>query len=551
MKKLLALLLSASLALSICLFAGCGDTPEETTASQTTAASTAETTVASTEQTTEATTAPKDTEAQTTAGESTPAETTTETTSATADTQPEDTTSAAEDTDTPPSTVDLSGYDGYTKLPGYEDVDFGGKTFIISGGIQTPDVMNTDVEIYSDETDLIHTAVRERNLLVEKLYNCKIELYAVGNPQTIASADVTGNMHTLDLYTNTYHSSGYHTGGQNYNLYSLGINFDNPWWDQAFVDTYTLDVNGKDTIYGVVGDFAITAWSSIYTLFYNIDLYQSNEYCQKIDIYQLVRDKKWTMDVFTEMIKNVKHDVNGNSVYAYADEDIMGWVRTGHASHAMHVASNMKIISNVNGSFVFSPAAQANEWSTVIDKGIEMWALEGTETISYSKIPAYIAADKALFASEILGTAIGMKDMDVSLGLVPYPLYSETQDAYCNYVDSHVGLYYIPISVPDPEVIATFFELYACHSSYTVRPAFIESYKVEYLGDEESGEMLDLIFDNLNYDPGYLWWSKYETDVGNMISGAKNTITQWAGRKGSTVVKDIEAAMEGLRDNLY
>ena len=63
--------------------------------------------------------------------------------------------------------------------------------------------------------------------------------------------------------------------------------------------------------------------------------------------------------------------------------------------------------------------------------------------------------------------------------------------------------------------------------------------------------MLDLIFDNLNYDPGYLWWSAYETDVGNMISGAKNNITQWAGRKGANIVKEIETVMEGLRDNLY
>ena len=544
MKKWIALLLSSSLALSLCLFAaGCGDTPADPTT--TAATGTAATTIAAT---TAANTTAEETTAATT--DSTPAEDTEPTT-------PEDTTEAPPATETTADTgienpvIDLSNYDGYTKLPGYEDVDFGGRTFIISGGTETPDVMNTDVEIYSDETDLIHTAVRERNLLVEKLYNCKIELYAVGNPYSIASADVTGNMHTLDIYTNTYHSHGYHTNGINYNLYNLGINFSNPWWDQAFVDTYTLDINGKDTIYGVVGDFALTGWRSIYTLFYNIDLYKSNEYCQQIDIYQLVRDKKWTMDVFTEMVKNVKRDVNGNSVYAYADEDIMGWVRTGHASHAMHVASNMKIISNVNGSFVFSPATQANEWSTIIEKGIEVWALEGTETISYSKIPAYIAADKTLFASEILGTAGGMKDMDVSLGLVPYPLYSETQDAYCNYVDSHVGLYYIPISVPDPEVIATFFELYACHSKYTVRPAFIESYKVEYLGDEESGEMLDLIFDNLNYDPGYLWWSAYETDVGNMISGAKNTITQWAGRKGANIVKEIETVMAGLRDNLY
>ncbi len=545
MKKILAFTLSLAMALSICLFAGCGDTPD---AGSTTTAST--TAPAETTGKTETTTAGG------TTASSTPAETTTAggadtdaTTNAStpANTDPEDTT--PEDTEPIGGGIDPEGFDGYTKLPGYEDVDFGGRVFTFA--MMTDDGSNggNSKDIYSDETDAIATSIRARNDVLEKLYNCTIAYNFSESPGTLVSSEVSGNMHTIDIYAQQYSSSAIYTADQAYNLYNLDIDFTNPWWDQAYVNTYTIDKNGIPAMYGAMGDYNRSAFGSAYVLLYNIDVYNQSTVCQSYDIYQLVRDKKWTMDIFVEMIKDVKFDANGNSSYSYADGDIMGWVRTGHASHAMHVASNMRIVDTVNGRFTFSPSTNPAAWSTVIDKAISVWNTEGAQTMSYADIPDYVASDKALFFSEILGTAEGMKDMDVSIGLVPYPLYSETQDAYCNYVDNHMSPYHIPISVPDPETVGTFFELFACHSKYIVRTAMIDSYTVEFLGDEESGEMLDLIISNRTYDPGYLWWSSYETDIGNMISGGKNTITQWVGRKGSAITKTFDEFITGILDN--
>lgn len=541
MRRFLALVLALSMILAVALFAGCGnDTPETTT---TASAKPVETT-SGTE------TTPTDSEKETTTANTKPGETTTEGNQGGESTTPAETTT---ETDQGGEDIgggtSLEGFDGYTKLPGYEDIDFGGRTFVICGGIETTDVMNTDQEIYSDETDAIHTAVRERNLLVERLYNCNIELLAVETPGATASADVTGNQHTIDIYSAMYLSAGAYTGDQIYNLYNLGINFENPWWDQNFVDTFTFDVNGTPAMYSAIGDFSLTANDSIYVLFYNKDVYESSPVCNKYDIYQLVRDMKWTMDIFMEMAKDVKRDANGDSTYNYTDGDILGWIRTGHATHALHVASNMRIVDNVDGKFVFSPSAEVTAWSTVIDQAINVWNAEGNQTISYSDIAPTIVADQTLFASEILGAAERCKDDDVSLALVPYPLYNENQLAYANYVDNHKCDYMIPISVPDPENVATFFELYTCHSRYTVRKAFIETFKVEYFCDEESGEMLDLILDNRTYDPGYLWWSAYETDIGNMISGGKNTITQWVAKKGANLTKNFDDFFTNLYDN--
>ena len=538
MKRLIALFISMGMMLSVLAWAGCGDTPADPT-------TTASTTTAQT--TTAATTTADDTTAQTTTADTTTAESTTGATETDA-TEPADTTGATEPDDTTAATdpatpgVDLSNFDGYSKLPGYEDIDFGGRVFTLGlhdGG--------NEVMFYNDGTNVRDVSVRERNALVEKLYNCKIEFNISASPASLVNADVTGNICTIDYYMTQYPNPGYATNQQNYNLYNLGINFDNPWWTKSYVDSFTVDKNGAPALYGAF--YTGCGFGSTYSLFYNIDVYNQNAVCQQYDIYQLVRDKKWTMDIFVEMIKAVKHDANGNSTYSYQDGDIMGWIRTGHATHAMHAASDLRIIENVDGKLSFAPSARANEWATVIDKAIAVYATEGSQDVSYSYIPEYVASGKALFFSEILGTVESMADMDVSVGLVPYPLYSEAQENYCNYIDNHIQDWHIPVSVADPETVAIFAELYACHSHYVTYPACIEWYTVELFGDEESAEMMELIFNNVTFDPGYLWWSNYETDLGNMISGGKNNVTQWAGRKGSEVQKKIDDFMTGIIAN--
>ena len=205
MKRILALALSFAMILTVCLFAGCGDTPEETTtAATTTAASTPAETTGKTESTS----------ANDTTAESTPAETTTAggadtdaTTNAStpANTDPEDTT--PEDTEPIGGGTDLEGFDGYTKLPSYEDVDFGGRVFTFA--MMTDDGSNggNHKDIYSDETDAIATSIRARNDVVEKLYNCTIELNSSESPGTLVSAEVSGNMHTIDIYAQQYSSA--------------------------------------------------------------------------------------------------------------------------------------------------------------------------------------------------------------------------------------------------------------------------------------------------------------------------------------------------------
>ena len=152
MKRILAIVLSLAMILVVFLMAGCGenDTPETTKGSE-----------------------PADTTASDKPGTSGGTSSGEETTGGS---QSEDTSSGDDGSS---STVEI---DGYNKLPGYEDVDFRGTTFVIVGDTATDDFSKSpSEEIYSEGTDTISVAVRLRNSTMEKLYNCKIELIAINS----------------------------------------------------------------------------------------------------------------------------------------------------------------------------------------------------------------------------------------------------------------------------------------------------------------------------------------------------------------------------------
>jgi hypothetical protein len=80
---------------------------------------------------------------------------------------------STETTSMPPgeTTSDTEKNPAMIKPQGFEDLDFGGKTFVIATQSGTDARWETTKEIYTDEPSAIGTAVRERNKIIELLYN--------------------------------------------------------------------------------------------------------------------------------------------------------------------------------------------------------------------------------------------------------------------------------------------------------------------------------------------------------------------------------------------
>ena len=566
MKRFLALVLSLAMILTVFLMAGCGDGTTETTSSTSTSGTTGSSSSEGTEtkstpgtsggavetigtDNTSGTTAstPDDTSDETTGSTSTSGTTGSE--SGTEESTPGTSGGAVEPTrtdSTPGTSASTSGttaeLDGYNKLDGFEDVDFGGATFTIAA-VDDDGIWN---EVYSSEADTISVAVQQRNKVIESLYSCNIEVMIGADPYSFVMADRMNGQETIQAYMVQFGGKPRAESGENYNLYNLGINFENPWWDQTYVNSFRVRKNnGSMALYLAVGDFALTTFNETRALIVNNTVLENSPITD--DIYELVRNHEWTMDKFVEMIKAIAASQGGNYNRYWSEGDIMGWVRTSDAAHALHVASGLSIIENNDGVMNFAASEHLAEWDSVIDKAISLWNMDetqGVEDISPLIVHEVAKSSNVLFFSaglDVLREADG-----ASVSVVPYPLYSTSQENYAHFVDNSFCAYAVPTTVSNPTVMGQFLEVYAFHSRYLVRPAWIDAYAYEYCNDADSAEMLEIILDTRTYDPGYLWWSQYESSFSGFISNDQNEVTRWNDRNAATIQNDINAFVEKI-----
>lgn len=87
-----------------------------------------------------------------------------------------------------------------------------------------------------------------------------------------------------------------------------------------------------------------------------------------------------------------------------------------------------------------------------------------------------------------------------------------------------LSLISVPVTAADPGRTAMILELMGCKSKEILTPAFYEkTLKGKYFRDEESGEMLDIIFSSRVYDIGYYSnWGNLHTRLEGMSQSAKS-----------------------------
>ncbi|MCL2159730.1 MAG: hypothetical protein FWH48_10015, partial [Oscillospiraceae bacterium] len=89
-----------------------------------------------------------------------------------------------------------------------------------------------------------------------------------------------------------------------------GFQLDKPWWNQNMNREMTI---GGALLFGV-SDYIIPEPNVIY---FNKELQAS--YGME-DFYSIVREGKWTLDKFTELVKIPMADLNGDGIYDASDQ---------------------------------------------------------------------------------------------------------------------------------------------------------------------------------------------------------------------------------------
>ncbi len=359
--------------------------------------------------------------------------------------------------------------------------------------------------------DRVNDAIYARNRRVESEYNAVITEITAANTNDNLKNQIMASDDSFDiamLYDELV--SGYFVDGLFDTWDSLPhLDTSRSWWNNDANEVFRI--NGKQ--FAAVGDFSLAMLSRGFVMLFNKDMQAKAGL--DTNLYDLVRDSKWTFDEFASFSKNFVSDVNGDGVYDENDQyPITGavklvfgsmvtgagvkYITTGDDGNPQFAIPGNTYAFNVfeklynifNGSNLFYNVKKAN----VHDGSNEALELYGNQ--------------KNLF----LGTSImwieKCRSYNFDMGIIPFPKYDEEQADY-HVLVSGAGVATIPVTLPEDrrENVGILLDALCRDSQQNLLPTYKEVVlKTKYARDEDSAEMLDIIFDSLTYDLGLSVW---------------------------------------------
>ncbi|MBQ2709930.1 MAG: hypothetical protein IJF67_16775 [Clostridia bacterium] len=307
------------------------------------------------------------------------------------------------------------------------DKDFGGEEFTIA----TYTALLDDYEIEEMTGDVMDDALYNRNLAVEDHFNIKLAYSYDDNYMSATSAiraNVLAGDDAHDLVAHHIVDMGAMAAeGLFMNLYDLDyIDLTRPWWSQKAVESLSY----KNKVLCIaVGDYSLSSVS--YTSFIAFNKVQVENFnMTPADLYQTVRDGKWTIDRMSEIVKDVYQDLNGNTekdegdyfgianIYAGAntylkacDNPILRNDKDGVPQLVFYQEKTPIIVEKVMNLMFNNPGAISGDWNTVGNLPLEM----------------FIDAQVLFAPSDLSSAYVHYRQNKDPFGALQYPKFDETQ----------------------------------------------------------------------------------------------------------------------------
>ena len=391
------------------------------------------------------------------------------------------------------------------------DNDYGGYEFTFLGNSTAYNSYWFSKDLYSEgeNGDLINDAVYARNLAVEERFNIKINAKLSGTQYNDAKKSIQSGDNTYDVFSVPLQGASAQLAqdGLLMDLKNVPyIDLEKPWWDQRA--NKELSINKK--LMFTISDLLIIDKDALFIFLFNKDVIQEHGL---EDPYQLVRDDKWTVDKMWEMTKGISKDVNGDGIMD--DKDAYGLLTANHTIQGNVVGSGHFIVTKDENDTpvlnITDPIIQASydKWINIMNDRANTWLANDPKwNNKYPDIWMYqlqvLNEKRGLWLYAGMDRVTTLRDFDCNFGILPNPKFDESQSEYYNQVHPWcTTAISIPMSAPNPERTGIILEALTAESYYTLRPAYYDkSLKTKFMRDDESGEMLDLIFATRCYDLG-------------------------------------------------
>ena len=390
-----------------------------------------------------------------------------------------------------------------------------------------------------DETNVaISEAVMERDAELENRYGVIMDY-------TVKDGNSSGqNEYVTNIRNSVSDSLGYDLIiGQTYYCMALAsegyfkdlngaeyLHLDQEWYHQN-INANVL-ICGK--MFGVSGDYLTSQISSAMGLLYNKDMYNDRSY--EYDLYELVRNKQWTLEKMKILIQDVHDDLNRDEIRDVSDK--YGFFGNGHSINSLIYGFNCPIVEYQEDGSV-----SINNYYN--DHLISVF--EALDTFFNSNEAVFRGGDSdnlnslvngnSLFISTWIDNLISerMRNSGYDIGVLPNPLFDEAQENYCSYMQRW-DLMYIPKNADFEKSTIILEYLNFTSAEHMIPRYWDEALSTRGANEAADGEMLEIIRDTLFYDFAMVFNTELgglKDGVAYLISSRSNTLSSWWEKNGS------------------
>ncbi len=425
------------------------------------------------------------------------------------------------------------------------DAKYSGEEFTILTNTDDAEWTNTDFFQEEDSDDPVKSAAYHRQQLIEDTFGVKIRVVegqSRGSINDLVTTAVKSGTKDYDIIVNSIDKM--YTLAQSDCLTNLDsithLDLTSESWDQAMLSQTSIGGNN----YFATGDITVIDNDATWVMMFNKKLAKNlgiGEEEGPKSIYDLVRDGEWTLDKLLEY----------SNLFTYQDTDASGTIThldqfpiatTVDFITGLYYGTNSRIIAKDASDL---PYLQKLSDSSIklIDKIAEIYAASNRITFDchdYATVDPQVhllaqqmfEEDRALFYSEVMQCVTRLREMNTDFGIIPVPKADAKQ---ANYTTHSVNIVTLVAGVSkdisyDENRLARsgmIMQALAVEGKNILTPAYYESSLIgKGTRDEESADMLPIIFANRVVDIGYVMGDENVTSIKNsLVSAVKNNST--------------------------
>lgn len=356
-------------------------------------------------------------------------------------------------------------------------------------------------EIIAEELngDACNDAVYNRNLGIETRFDVSISCQTNTAPASYIGTLVQSGTDEFDL-VGMYNFLAYNALNAQAVLNWLEVPYvdlEKPWHNQLANDSATIN----NRLYAICSDLAITSMLYTHAFFFNGTLIEQYGYTAD-DMYNLVKEGKWTLDKAIEITSPIYEDVDGNGTRD--DTDVYGFGYSIWNAADVWLAAFDQPICTTSDTGV--------EMSFMTDKTVSIveklcnWHYNSTCFHEYPNIyeeETRMRDGTLVFAPIRFKAAFdALRDMEDPYCIIPYPKWDESQEQYLTNADDKFTVFTVPLTAANnTEFIGIIYEALCAESYKTVYPTYYDTaLKGKYSSDPVTAEMIDLVMAGRNFD---------------------------------------------------